>query len=236
MKTKQMGSRWYCLFFGYYTRLSDAEILNLGKACSRLVKNVVYGDKRIFFEVDLSRPSINLGSVQYKIQRFSETWDLPYSLWQWGVGRTPAEAWVQTRWKSLTPSLLPIEALDDVLHPLQSSIHQSGVQAGGLGSVGLGSVGLGAANYHILRCLGFTQLQDLTRMPHDLMLARISHVLSHPDVLALGLEPSEGALNKGAVADGTVTENWMSELTRLSLQSETFDLEVSSEPVLDWVS
>mgnify|MGYP001546461560 CR=1 FL=1 len=187
------GSRWYCLFFGYHTQVSELDMQKLAHACSRFIRSTVVGDKRVFFEVDLSRSAINLGSLQFKIQSFSETWDLPHQLWQWGVGKTLAESWVQTRWKSLVPEFLPIESLDDFMHPLSSPVGSSA------------NVGLGTSTFNVLRCLGYETLADLGEMPHDLLLVRLSQILAEHQIHA-GLADPNGLLH----------ENWMAEITAQS--------------------
>lgn len=191
------GSRWYCLFFGYHTQVSELDMRKLAHACSRFVRRTIMGDKRVFFEVDLSRLSINLGSLQFKIQSISETWDLPHQIWQWGVGKTLAESWVQTRWKSLAPNFLPIESLDDFMYPLVSPVSSS--QA----------VGLGASTFNVLRCLDYETLADLGEMPHDLLLVRLSQILAEHQIYA-------GLVASLASRDGLLLENWMAEITAQS--------------------
>lgn len=198
------GSRWYCLFFGYHTLVSELEMQKLAHACSRFVRSTVIGDKRVFFEVDLSRRSgkscsINLGSLQFKIQSFAETWDLPHQIWQWGVGKTLAESWVQTRWKSLAPGFLPIESLDDFMYPLVSPVGESQ------------RIGLGASTFNVLRCLGYETLADLGEMPHDLMLVRLSQILADHQI-------HSGLADSLANRDGLLHENWMAEITAQSFR------------------
>jgi hypothetical protein len=203
------GTRWYCLFLGYYTQVSDSDLERLSRACGRFVNRVVLGDKRVFFEVDLSRAGMNLGALQFKIQSFAETWDLPHPLWQWGVGKTLAEAWVQTRWKSLTPDFLPIEALDDYLYPLSSPIVTSK------------KTGLGAATFTLLRCLGYSTLAQLGgEMPHDLLLARLAHALGDELVQAEVSDPN-----------GLLLDNWLAKLTADSLNDQPLETEPFAHPV-----
>lgn len=189
MKTIK-STRWVCLFFGFYSKITLAEQQALVRVCSKLCSRVVMGKQRLFFELDPTRPHLNLGSLQFKIERFAETWELPYTVWQWGVGRSLPESWVQARWKSLNSALLPIEALEDVAHPLHS------------GSVSSeGSV----SKFRVLRVLGYQTVEDLKRIPPDLLAVRLQSLVELPVVLEWleGLDPWLEQVTTDALAEAS---------------------------------
>lgn len=194
-------SRWVCLFFGFYSKITDAEQQALVRVCSKLCNRVVLGKQRLFFELDPARPHLNLGSLQFKVERFAETWELPHSVWQWGVGRSLAESWVQVRWKSLNSALLPIEALEDVAHPLHSSSMSSEVSV---------------SKFRVLRVLGYQTVEDLKRMPPDLLVVRLQSLVELPVVLEWleGLDP------------------WLEQVTTQSL-TEALARELDESEILD---
>jgi hypothetical protein len=75
--------------------------------------------------------------------------------WQWGVGASIAESWVMARWKTLSPELLPVQAISDFLNPLD--LNRNTMNDG--------------YRLKLLQKMGANSVQDVLETPEDVLIS-----------------------------------------------------------------
>ncbi len=147
--------KWWCIHFG-------AENIDLVSAkklqyfFKKVTPHVVFGHQKVFLDVSQSKWKKSLYSFQIKLSFLAKELDLNADVWQWGAGRSIAESWIMARWKTLSPELLPLEAISDFLNPLE--LEKNRAQE--------------SRRLRTLRSFGANSLQDLMEIPEDVLLAR----------------------------------------------------------------
>ena len=146
-------ARWWCIHFGQ-EGLDPTLVRKLRNFLKHVSPNVVFGNRKVFLDVTESKWKGSLYLFQTKLSQGAQKHNLSPEVWQWGVGNSLAESWVQARWKTLSPELLPLEAILDYLNPLELDERTS------------------EANFRLqlLRELGVDSLQALIEVPEDLLL------------------------------------------------------------------
>ena len=147
--------KWWCIHFG------QEEIdLNAAKKMKyffqKITPHVVFGNRKVFLEVSQSKWKKSLYPFQMKIAVLAKKLNLNPERWQWGVGNSVSESWVMARWKTLSPELLPLDAISDFLNPLE--VNRNRPNEG--------------YRVRLLRSLGANSLQDLLDIPEDVLLSR----------------------------------------------------------------
>ena len=151
----QKQAKWWCIHFGQ----SDMDLVSAKKLqCffKKITPHVVFGHRKVFLEVSQCKWKKSLYAFQLKLSAVAKNLNLNMELWQWGVGKSIAEAWVMARWKILSPELLPVEAITDFLNPL--GLEKNKV----------------IENHRIklLRSIGANSLLDVLEIPEDVLLSR----------------------------------------------------------------
>jgi hypothetical protein len=148
-------ANWWCIYFGHET-MDVAVAKRLGSIFKQISDEVVYGNKRVFLEVSRSKWRRSFSLFQSKIAQVAEKHELNHDSWQWGAGQTLAEAWVSSRYKTLSLDFLPIEAISDYLNPFEH--HKKTAEE--------------SRRFRILRSLNINSLQDLMEVPEDVLLSQ----------------------------------------------------------------
>ena len=152
---KYQSAKFWCIDFG-----SDGSESSTTKKLQSLLKrvtpHVVFGNQRVFLEVTHSKWRRSLTLFQVKLTEAALKQGLNPDSWQWGTGKSSAEAWVRARYQTLTLDLLPIESISDFMNPLD---HQKNSATEN-------------RRFRILRSLGVLTLQDLTEVPEEVLLTQ----------------------------------------------------------------
>ncbi len=148
-------AKWWCVHFGE-DQLDATSAKRLQMFFKRVTNEVSYGEKRVFLNVTKSEWRTSIHSFQKKLAIAAKKLKLNPESWQWGVGETLAESWVQARWRTLSPDLLPIEAMSDYLNPFEIERKSSDE----------------IRRLRLLRALGMSTLQDLLEMQEDELLSQ----------------------------------------------------------------
>jgi hypothetical protein len=142
--------KWWCIHFGQ--EISDpvaAKRLHL--FLKRYTNHRVIGRHKIFLDMSESRGRHAFLLFQKKVTEVAEHLNLNPESWQWGMGKTLAESWVHTRWRTLAVDQLPIDALQDYANPLEFE------------RVSVGQV----RRLKSLKAQGSASLQDLIELSDD---------------------------------------------------------------------
>jgi hypothetical protein len=168
---------WWCIYFGHENK-EDGAVKRLNAIFKQITPEVVYGNQRVFLNVSQSKWRRSFSLFQSKITQIAEKHDLNPDSWQWGAGETLAEAWVSSRYKTLSLEFLPIEAISDYLNPFE---HQK-------------KSAEESRRFRILRSLNINSLQDLMEVPEDVLLSQCGvwiaeftrEHFSHPETIREG--------------------------------------------------
>ena len=159
-QSEPVSVEWWCIDLGQAVTYSQEKIERFAEACFRFTPDVVIGKNRIFLEMGRTKKMFNLDSVQKRVDVLAAREGLRSQYWQWGIGKTLPESWVQVRWKSVSPHLLIIDSIFDYIDPLW---HQN-----------LNRRDLERVN--LFWALGVKSLQDLFKIPQDALLTRFGTV------------------------------------------------------------
>ena len=151
----QKQAQWWCISFGQ-ENMEAKTAKSLQVFFKRVTSEVVFGEKRVFLNVSRSPFRNSFSLFQTKLSKIAKKNQLNPELWQWGIGKSLAESWVQARWRTLSPDLLPIEVISDYLNPHESQ--RKNAEDG--------------RRFRILRALGVNSLQDLSEIPEDVLLSQ----------------------------------------------------------------
>ena len=151
----QTQGQWWCIYFGQ-ENMESAKAKCMAVLFKRIAKQVVFGHKRVFLNVSESPWRNALERFQRKLFKIAKKNELNPESWQWGEGKSLAESWVQARWRTLSPDLLPIEVVSDYLYPQEFRRKTTEENR----------------KYRLLRSMGVNSLQDLIDVPEDVLLAR----------------------------------------------------------------
>ena len=154
-KGKQNKANWWCIRFDQ-SEIDSTTLKKINLFFKKLTPHVVHGKDRVFLDVSQSKTRVSLDAFQNKLALVANKLDANLESWQWGFGRTLVEAWVQSRWKTLSPDLLPLEAILDYHDPLELN-RKSREENRSL---------------QVLRSYGVNSLQDLIEMPEDELLSQ----------------------------------------------------------------
>lgn len=148
-------SKWWCVHFGQ-ERVDSRALRKLHLFLSRYSSQRILGNQRVFLDMSESQGRHAFPLFQSKVYRVAESLGLSPDSWQFGLGKSIEEAWVHTRWRTLSLEALPIEAVTDFLKPLDfegvPSNHKRRIQR--------------------LRSLGVSSLQDLIELPESVLAAQ----------------------------------------------------------------
>ena len=151
----QKQGQWWCIYFGQEA-LDNGKAKCLSILFKRVACQVVFGHKRVFLNLGQGPWRNALDRFQRKLFKIAKKNGLQPETWQWGQGKSLAESWVQARWRTLSPDLLPIEVISDYLHPQE--VHRKSPDE--------------SRKFRLLRSLGINSLQDLIDVPEDVLLSR----------------------------------------------------------------
>ena len=146
------SAKWWCVHFG-------AEIMDpvaskkLHFFLKRYTAHRVFGNQKVFLDMSESKGRHAFLLFQKKVTEVAERLGLNPESWQWGMGKSVAEAWVHARFRTLSLELLPIEAIVDFLNPLELEKK---------------SVGQLKRIQH-LRSRGIATIQDLVDLPEEVL-------------------------------------------------------------------
>lgn len=147
---------WWCVDLGQSVDYTDLKLEELAEGFLRFTPDVVMGRNRLFLEMSRTKKLFGLDSIQKRAQAVAARAGVDSQFWQWGIGRTIPEAWVQSRWKNHHVRTLPIETMFDFIDPFQqwqiTRSHQEKIK--------------------LFMGLGLRTLEDLFRVPHDALLVR----------------------------------------------------------------
>ena len=142
--------KWWCIHFGQ--EISDpVASKRLHLFLKRYTNHRVIGKHKIFLDMSESRGRHAFLLFQKKVTEVAEHLNLSPETWQWGMGKTLAESWVHTRWRTLSLDQLPIEAIHDYANPLEFE------------RVSVGQV----RRMKGLKAHGIASLQDLAELPDE---------------------------------------------------------------------
>jgi hypothetical protein len=152
---------WWCVDLGQAVEYSPLKLEELAEGFLRFTPDVIMGKNRIFLEMSRTKKLFRLDSVQKRAAVIASRASVDPKFWQWGIGKTIPESWVQCRWKNLYTKLLPIESMFDYIDPfshfLITRAHQEKI--------------------NLFLALGMRNLEDLFRVPHDSLLVRFGEML-----------------------------------------------------------
>jgi hypothetical protein len=152
---------WWCIDLGQAVSYTPLKMDQLAEAFFRFTPDVVVGKNRIFLEMSRTKKLFRLDSIQKRAAVLAEREGVSATHWQWGIGRTIPEAWVQTRWKSVQPNVLPVDALFDYRDPFFHGDLNRPEQE----------------KVSTFYSLGLRTIQDLFKIPHDSLLVRFGSML-----------------------------------------------------------
>jgi hypothetical protein len=154
---------WWCVDLGQAVDYSVLKLEEIAEGFLRFTPDVVMGKNRIFLEMSRTKKLFRLDSIQKRAHIIASRSGVDPKFWQWGIGKTIPEAWVQCRWKNLAAKMLPMDAMFDFIDPfshfVMSRAHQEKVS--------------------LFLALGMRNLEDLFRVPHDSLLVRFGEMLDH---------------------------------------------------------
>jgi hypothetical protein len=153
---KSQELEWWCVDLGQSVSYTPLKLEALAEGFLRFTPDVVMGKNRIFLEMSRTKKLFRLDSIQKRAQIVAIRAQVDSRFWQWGIGKTISEAWVQCRWKNLRPTVLPMEAMFDFNDPFSHAK---------LSRAQLEKITLFSA-------LGMRVLEDLFRVPHESLLIR----------------------------------------------------------------
>lgn len=148
-------AKWWCIHFGSET-MDVLTAKKLQYFFKKITPHVVFGNKKVFLDVSRTKWRKSLYAFQLKLADVAKKLNLSTDRWQWGVGNSIAESWVMARWKTLTPELLPLEAISDFLNPLDLDKNRLNENH----------------RVRLLRTVGANSLQDVLEIPEDLLLSK----------------------------------------------------------------
>ena len=152
---------WWCVDLGQAVSYSPLQLERIAEALLRFTPDVVMGKNRIFLEMSRTKKLFRLDSFQKRVQVLAERESMSSAFWQWGIGRTIPESWVQCRFKNVKPASLPIESIFDYIDPFFQ------VQL----------VRAQQDKCALFAALGMRTIQDLFQVPHDALLVRFGEML-----------------------------------------------------------
>jgi hypothetical protein len=151
--TTKKQAKWWCIHFG--SEVMDAlAAKKLQYFFKKITPHVVFGNQKVFLDVSGTKWRKSLYPFQLKLAGLAKKLNLSMDRWQWGVGGSIAESWVMARWKTLTPELLPLEAIADFLNPLELDKNRKNENH----------------RIRLLRVVGANSLQDVLEIPEDVLL------------------------------------------------------------------
>ena len=163
IKDDLRNQEWWCVDLGQAVSYSALQLERIAEALLRFTPDVVMGKNRIFLEMGRTKKLFRLDSFQKRVQVLAERESMNSAFWQWGIGKTIPESWVQCRFKNLKPNALPIDAIFDYIEPF-SHTHLIRAQQD---------------KVILFQALGLRTLQDLFQVPHDSLLVRFGELLDH---------------------------------------------------------
>jgi hypothetical protein len=118
-ETRQKGNtEWWCVDLGQGAAVDPEVFERLTESFLRFTPDLVQGRNRIFLEMGRTKKLFNLSAVSARIRILGERLGLDTGHWRFGIGKTLPAAWIQTRWRTLLPEALPLDAYHDYLDPL----------------------------------------------------------------------------------------------------------------------
>ncbi len=164
-KNQGLSQEWWCIDLGHAVAYPAEELARLSEACFRFTPDVVVAQNRIFLEMSRTKKHFTLDTVQKRVQILAEriSFKLGQSVfrWRWGIGKTIPQAWVQTKWKSTSPHLLPIDSIFDFMNPLRATELNRRDRE----------------RVSLFFALGIRTIQDLFQVPPDALLTRFGSIL-----------------------------------------------------------
>jgi len=147
---------WWCVDLGQSTQYTSLKLEELAEGFLRFTPDIVMGKNRIFLEMSRTKKLFRLDSIQKRAQVIAQRLKVDSKHWQWGIGKTIPESWVQCRWKNLYTKLLSVDAIFDFIDPFSHSLLARAEQE----------------KVALFHALGIRTLEDLFRIPHDSLLVR----------------------------------------------------------------
>jgi hypothetical protein len=152
---------WWCIDFGQSVSYRALQLETLAEGFLRFTPDVVMGKNRIFLEMSRTKKLFRLDSIQKRAQIIASRAGVDSTFWQWGIGKTIPEAWVQCRYKNLYAKILPIDAIYDFVDPFSHAVITRPQQE----------------KINLFLGLGLRNLGDLFSVPHDSLLIRFGVLL-----------------------------------------------------------
>jgi hypothetical protein len=110
---------WWCVDLGQGQGVPEESFLRLCEAFLRFTPDLVPGRNRIFLEMSRTKKLFNLNSISARARVLGERLGFNTSVWRFGIGKTIPSAWVQTRWRTVQPSQLPLDSYYDFIDPIR---------------------------------------------------------------------------------------------------------------------
>ncbi|NDG84089.1 MAG: hypothetical protein EBX52_03505 [Proteobacteria bacterium] len=118
-KQNEKKQEWWCVDLGQAQGVPEESFLRLCEAFLRFTPDLVPGRNRIFLEMSRTKKLFNLNSISARARVLGERLGFDTTVWRLGIGKTIPLAWVQTRWRTVQPSQLPLDAYYDFVDPLR---------------------------------------------------------------------------------------------------------------------
>lgn len=113
-----MKTEWWCVDLGQGHAIDPEKFERLTESFLRFTPDLVQGRNRIFLEMGRTKKLFNLHTVSARIRVLGERLGLESLHWRFGIGKTLPEAWIQTRWRTVLPEALPLDAYYDCIDPV----------------------------------------------------------------------------------------------------------------------
>jgi hypothetical protein len=152
----EIQKEWWCVDLGQSGQIAPEVFGRFTESLLRFTPDLVQGKNRVFLEMGRTKKLFKLESVAARIRALGERLSVDSSLFRFGIGLTLPRAWVQTRWRTLDPRSLPLDAYFDFIDP----IHQFQLNR--------------AMNerLHVFRALGMKFIDSLFSVPKEAWLVR----------------------------------------------------------------
>jgi len=109
---------WWCIDLGQAQKIDSESFSRLCEGLLRFTPDLVPGRNRVFLEMSRTKKLFNLNSIAGRARVLGDRFGLESSVWRFGIAKTIPLAWVQTRWRTIRASELPLDAYYDFIDPL----------------------------------------------------------------------------------------------------------------------
>jgi hypothetical protein len=154
MKTNE--KEWWCIDLGQVQNINPESFFRLCESLLRFTPDLVVGRNRVFLEMSRTKRLFNLNSIAGRTRVLGARFGLEVSVWRFGIAKTLPLAWVQTRWRTVQPSELPLDAYYDFIDPLNGFELNRSMRE----------------RLAVFRALGMKTLESLSLIPKEAWLVR----------------------------------------------------------------